>query len=75
MSPMIVLLHPSRTRTVFVAACVCLMSGLLGCGSGGPTRIALSGKVTQGGVPVATGAISLVPAQGHRGVAAIGLRR
>ena len=70
MPPMIVLFRPSRTRTLCAAACVGLVLGLLGCGPGGPTRIALSGKVTQGGAPVATGAISLVPASGHRGVAA-----
>ena len=70
MPPMIVSFHPASSRTIFLVACVGLVSGLLGCGSSGPTRIALSGKVTQGGEPVATGAISLVPAPGHRGVAA-----
>lgn len=45
--------------------------GLIGCGgTDGPTRIALSGKVTQADQPVRQGSISLVPAAGHRGVAA-----
>src|SRR5207249_3799171 len=65
MKPKFVLIRSSSTQTIVVTACVCLVSGLLGCGSGGPTRIALSGKVTQGGAPVAKGAISLVPAPGR----------
>lgn len=51
-----------------VVLCLCLV--LAGCGSDGPTRIPLSGKVTQGDQPVKQGAISLVPMEGHRGVAA-----
>ena len=48
-----------------------ILVGLTGCGgSNGPTRIPLSGKVTQGDQPVKTGAISLAPASGQRGVAA-----
>lgn len=70
MPPMIVPFRPSTTRTFFLAASCGLISGLLGCGPDGPTRIALSGKVTQDGKPVAKGAISMVPAAGHRGVAA-----
>lgn len=49
----------------------CFVLSLIGCGGAdGPTRIALSGKVTQADQPVKQGAISLVPAAGHRGVAA-----
>lgn len=48
--------------------CVCVLS--VGCGSDGPTRIPLTGKVTQGDQPVKLGAISLVPKEGQRGVAA-----
>ena len=70
MLPIIVATCLTRTRTFFLMACLGMVSGLLGCGSSGPTRIALSGKVTQGGEPVANGALSLVPAKGHRGVAA-----
>ena len=55
-------------REQAVVLCLCL--ALVGCGSDGPTRIPLSGKVTQGDQPVKQGAISLVPAEGHKGVAA-----
>ena len=58
---------PFRTDRA-VALCLCL--ALAGCGSDGSTRIPLSGKVTQGDQPVPQGAISLVPAEGHQGVAA-----
>lgn len=52
------------------AVVLCVWLALAGCGADGPTRIPLSGKVTQGDQPVKQGAISLVPAMGHRGVAA-----
>ncbi len=53
------------------SACACVAWGLIGCGGAdGPTRIALSGKVTQADQPVRQGSISLVPAAGHKGVAA-----
>ncbi len=53
------------------SAWACFTWGLIGCGgTAGPTRIALSGKVTQADQPVRQGSISLVPAAGHRGVAA-----
>lgn len=58
---------PIRLHRVVV---MCIWLALAGCGSDGPTRIPLSGKVTQGDQPVKQGAISLVPAVGHRGVAA-----
>jgi len=51
-----------------VLACVAL--GLTGCGGEISKRVALSGKVTQAEQPVKQGAISLVPAEGHRGPAA-----
>lgn len=61
------LVSPIRRRQ---AAMLCGWLVLAGCGADGPTRIPLSGTVTQGDQPVKQGAISLVPAAGHRGVAA-----
>ncbi len=48
----------------------CCLLSFVGCGADGPMRIALSGKVTQADQPIKQGAISLTPAEGHRGVAA-----
>ena len=47
-----------------------ILVGLTGCGSSEPSRIPLTGKVTQADQPVKIGAISLTPAAGQRGVAA-----
>ncbi|MFM9962500.1 MAG: hypothetical protein ACKV2Q_14910 [Planctomycetaceae bacterium] len=67
------------TRSVVVSRISVLswllwLSGLValsGCGAdSGPKRIPLSGKVTLANQPVKQGAISLAPAEGHRGVAA-----
>lgn len=38
-----------------------------GCGGGGVTRYDVSGKVTFGGVPVAVGTITFLPASGNSG--------
>lgn len=51
-------------------AVVIVALGLTGCGGETSKRVPLSGKVTQADQPVKQGAISLVPAEGHRGVAA-----
>lgn len=51
-------------------AFVCVIVGLVGCGSDGPNRIPLSGKVTCGGQSIKQGSITLTPAPGHKGVAA-----
>jgi hypothetical protein len=54
---------------VFAAA------GCIGCGSGGDglNRIAVSGRVEQGGQPLASGAINFLPVEGHDGPAANGI--
>ncbi|MCX7420460.1 MAG: hypothetical protein NT013_13115 [Planctomycetia bacterium] len=51
-------------------ALACWIVGLLGCGSNGPSRIALSGKATRGGQPIRQGSITLTPNPGQKGVAA-----
>ncbi len=43
---------------------------LPGCGSDGPSRVALSGIVTRAGQPLESGSLSCTPAPGQRGVAA-----
>jgi len=40
-----------------------------GCGESGPRRVAIHGTVEQGGSPVASGIVSLLPAEGHSGPA------
>ena len=54
----------------FLALGVILISA--GCGSSGPPRYQISGKVTYGGQPVAAGSVMLVPdtSQGNTGPAA-----
>lgn len=42
-------------------------AGFVGCGRGGVTRHDVSGKVTFGGVPVAVGTITFLPAHGTSG--------
>jgi hypothetical protein len=66
-----VLRHPS-VRILFL---VFATAGCLGCGSGGDdlNRIAVSGRVEQGGQPLASGAISFLPVEGHDGPAANGI--
>lgn len=55
-----------RCRTV--VWCLCL--ALAGCGSDGPARLSVGGKVSLGDQPLARGSISFVPAEGQKGVAA-----
>ncbi len=60
-----------RSSSVWVAVALAwLLLGIQGgCGSNGPTRYSLSGKVTYGGQPVAAGTMLFEPdtSQGNRG--------
>lgn len=60
----------SIVKSIENAACLCLIFGLMGCGSNGPTRISISGKVTRGGQPIPQGSITLTPSPGQKGMAA-----
>lgn len=64
-----------RLRLIVPCAVVVLVLGLVGCGSGasdGPTRYAVSGKVTYAGEPVPAGEITFEPdaSKGNGGPAA-----
>lgn len=50
-----------------VALGMVAVAGFAGCGRGGVTRHDVSGKVTFGGVPVAVGTITFLPAHGTSG--------
>lgn len=43
-----------------------LLTGLVGCGDGRPTRVPVSGKVTIDGKPLKVGSVKFFPAEGGR---------
>src|SRR4051794_33179196 len=44
---------------------VIFLAGLIGCGDGRPTRVAVSGRVTIDGAPLGRGSIKFVPEHGR----------
>src|SRR5688572_27608136 len=57
-----------RTQSPWFAA-ILLIAGLAGCGSSGPPRAAIHGRVTAGGQPLAAGRILFTPIAPNKGPA------
>ncbi len=54
-----------QLRRVALAAGLCFLIGITGCGGGGPVVAPVSGTVTYKGTPLKDGGITFVPAEGR----------
>ena len=54
-----------QPRRVALAAGLCFLIGITGCGGGGPVVAPVSGTVTHKGTPLKEGGITFVPAEGR----------
>jgi hypothetical protein len=60
----------SRARAGAAGALVFVLLFACGCGDPGGGRVAFTGRVTRGGVPLERGSVAYLPKEGHAGPAA-----